>query len=197
MKVHHEMRKFGLLLFFSIIASGKYALLDIVTKWWAKSALIVKPGYVASPTSFLDFVYTWNKGISFSMFDNLENSNQIFTYISIGAIIYIWRLLLNAENYRIYTGYSYILGGAIGNLYDRFMNGAVFDFIAFHYKDFYFPAFNLADAFITLGAILVISEYYKLSKAVAKSKENEYNPIADEAERIRKMDAEIAKRGIK
>lgn len=195
--VHHELKKFCVLLFYSAIAAGKFTILDLVTKWLAKSTLTVKPGMVASPTSFLDFVYSWNKGISFSLFDNYEHANKIFIAISIIIIIYIWKLLLDAPNYRIYKGYTYIIGGAMGNLFDRILNGAVFDFIAFHYNDIYFPAFNIADALITIGAIIVIWQYYKIAKAVAKKKESEYTPLAAEADRIRKLDAEIAKKGIK
>lgn len=195
--VHHELKKFCMLLFYSSIAAGKFTILDLFTKWWAKSVLVKMDGMVASPTSFLDFVYSWNRGISFSLFDNFEHANKIFIAISAIIIIYLWKLLLDARNYGIYKGYTYIIGGALGNLFDRMMNGAVFDFIAFHYNNIYFPAFNIADALITLGAIRVIWEYYKISKAIAKKKESEYNPIAAEAERIRQMDAEIVKKGIK
>ena len=197
LKVSHELKKLSLLLFFNIIAAVKFTALDIVTKYFAKSTLSVKAGMMASPTSFLDFVYSWNKGISFSLFDDIESANKVFMALSAAIIIYIWKLLFDAPNYRIYKGYSYIIGGALGNLFDRFMNGAVFDFIAFHYKDWYFPAFNIADFLITVGAIIVIYEYYKISKEVAKQKEKEYNPVAEEAKKIRQMDAEIAKRGIK
>jgi len=195
--IHHELRKFFILSFFSTIAVIKFAIVDIFTKWLAKSILVTKPGYTIQATSFLDFVYSWNKGISFSLFGKYEHANLVFSFISIGIIAYIWRLAIKAPNYRIYVGYTWILGGALGNLYDRLVNGAVFDFISFHFNGFYFPAFNLADFFISIGAIRIIYGHFKMGKAVAKDKEKEYNPIAAQAARIRKLDAEIAERGIK
>ena len=196
-KVNFELRKFCIVLFSSLIATAKFTVLDVFTKWWAKSVLIKKAGMVVSPTSFLDFVYSWNKGISFSLFADSENANKIFMGISIVIILYLWKLLLDSKNYKIYKGFTHIIGGALGNLYDRFANGAVFDFISFHYGNFYFPAFNVADFLITIGALIVIYEHYKISKAIAKEKESEYNPISEQAEKIRQMDAEIAKKGIK
>jgi signal peptidase II len=196
--VHHQLKKLALLLFFSIISTIKYALIDQLSKWWVKSILLTKPGYVISITSFLDLVYSWNHGISFGMFQEYQStSNKVFLILNAAIILYIWRLLLKVENYKIYIGYSLIIGGAVGNIYDRLAHGAVFDFIYFHYKNFYFPAFNLADSFICIGALIVAIEYYKITKAVAKKKEAEYDAESVEADRIRKLDAEIAERGIK
>lgn len=195
--IHHQLKKICLLLFFSFIAVIKYTALDLVVKWWVKSMLSQQAGYTMSLTGFLDLVYSWNHGISFGMFQNYEYSNKIFIGIVAIIIIYIWKLLLNSKSYRMYVGYSMILGGAVGNLADRIINGAVFDFISFHIGSFYFPVFNIADALISLGAIIVIHQHYKISKKIAKAKEKEYDPIDEEAEKIRRMDREIAKKGIK
>lgn len=196
--VHHELKKFALLLFLSIISTIKYAAIDQLSKWWVKSMLVTKPGYVLHITSFLDLVYSWNHGISFGMFQEYQgSSNKIFLILNAAIILYIWRLLLKVENYKLYVGYSLIIGGAVGNLYDRMAHGAVFDFIYFHYQNFYFPAFNIADSFICIGALIILAEHYKITKAIAKKKEQEYDANSVEAERIRKLDAEIAERGIK
>jgi signal peptidase II len=196
--VHHQLRKLALLVFFSIISTIKYAVVDQLSKWWVKSMLLTKPGYFLSITSFLDLVYSWNHGISFGMFQEYQGtSNKIFLILNAGIILYIWRLLLKAENYKFYVGYSLIIGGAVGNLYDRLVHGAVFDFIYFHYKNFHFPAFNIADSLICIGALIIILEHNKIRKSIAKEKEEEYDAASVEADRIRKLDAEIAERGIK
>jgi signal peptidase II len=195
--IHHQIKKIAILLFFSFIAVVKYTALDLVLKWWVKSMLIVQPGYTISLTGFLDLVYSWNHGISFGMFQNYEYSNKIFIGIVSLIILYIWKLLLNSKSYPIYVGYSMILGGAMGNLADRVINGAVFDFISFHIGSFYFPIFNVADGLITIGAITVLYLHYRMAKKIAKAKEKEYDPIDAEAEKIRQMDREIAKKGIK
>jgi signal peptidase II len=193
-----HVRKFCILFLCSFISTIKYAIADIISKWWVKSILITKPGHTSSIASFLDIVYSWNYGISFGMFQEYQDtSNRIFLVLNTIIIIYIWKLLLDAPNYKAYVGYSLIIGGACGNLFDRFMNGAVFDFIYFHYESWHFPAFNLADSFISIGALILIREYYKITKAVAKKKEEEYDAISVEANRIRKLDAEIVEKGIK
>lgn len=195
--IHHQLKKISILLFFSFISVVKYTALDLVVKWWVKSMLSTQQGYTMSLTSFLDLVYSWNHGISFGLFQDYEYSNKIFIGIAAVIILYIWKLLLDSKNYPMYVGYSMILGGATGNLMDRILNGAVFDFISFHIYGFYFPVFNIADALITLGAIGVIYQHYKIAKKIAKEKEKEYDPIDEEAEKIRQMDREIAKKGIK
>ncbi len=196
--IHHELKKRFLLLFFSTVSTIKYSVIDILSKWWVKSMLLTKPGYVLVITDFLDIVYSWNHGISFGLFQEYhDTANKIFLVVNASIILYIWKLLLNAQNYKFYLGYSLIIGGAVGNLYDRIMHGAVFDFIFFHYRDFYFPAFNIADCLICFGALIIIIEYNKVRKAIAKKKEAEYDPVSVEAEKIRKLDAEIAERGIK
>jgi signal peptidase II len=166
------LKKFFLILFFSIISVVKYAALDQASKWWVKSMLTAKAGYTMHITSFLSLVYSWNHGISFGLFREYHAmSNKIFLVINSIIIIYIWKLLFNAKSYKSYIGLSLIIGGAVGNLIDRFVNGAVFDFIYFHYNNFYFPAFNIADSFIFIGAAIVIYEYYRMTKSVAKQQE--------------------------
>ncbi len=195
--VHHQLKKLALMLFFSVIAVLKLVAVDQLSKWWMKSFLIYKPHYTIEVTSFFDLSYSWNHGISFGMFaEYYQHSNNIFLVINTIIILYLWRLLLRANSYRIYLGYSLIIGGAVGNLCDRLMSGAVFDFLAFHIREFYFPVFNIADIFIFLGVVMVLYQYYKESKAIAISKKPEYDAISAEAERIRRLDEEIAKKEI-
>ena len=105
---------------------------------------------------FLNFVLFWNKGIGFGLFsfDQLQAYNLITSLIIaiIGIIIFI---IYKTTDYRIYF-YLMILGGALGNLFDRLYYSAVPDFIDFHINNFHWFIFNIADIFISLGVICLI-----------------------------------------
>ena len=105
---------------------------------------------------FLNFVLFWNKGIGFGLlsFDQLQLYNLI-TILIIGIIVIIIFIIYKITDYRIYF-YSMILGGALGNLFDRLYYSAVPDFIDFHINDFHWFIFNIADIFISLGVICLI-----------------------------------------
>ena len=82
------------------------------------------------------------------------------TSIIILYLIYIFLRDLYSSSKVLLFSYVLIIGGALGNYLDRIMNGSVFDFIILHYNDFYFPAvFNIADASITIGAVIFITSY--------------------------------------
>ena len=105
---------------------------------------------------FLNFVLFWNKGIGFGLFsfDQLHAYNLITSLIIaiVGIIIFI---IYKTTDYRIYF-YLMILGGALGNLFDRLYYSAVPDFIDFHINNFHWFIFNIADIFISLGVICLI-----------------------------------------
>lgn len=167
----------------------KLVIIDQFSKWWFISSLRYRDGMTLEVTSFLDMVYTWNYGISFGLLrDYYQYSNSLFIVINTIITAYLWYVLLHSKTMSSFVGYSFVIGGAIGNLIDRFINGAVFDFIYFHYKDIGFPVFNLADSFISLGVLFLIHDYYKLKKTVEVEKELEYNRslIESGAEKIRK-----------
>ncbi|KAJ6644825.1 UDP-N-acetylmuramoylalanine--D-glutamate ligase, partial [Pseudolycoriella hygida] len=139
-------------------------------------------------TSFLDIVYSWNYGISFGLFRNYyQYSNMLFMVLNSAIIAYLWGILMRATSILGFVGYSFVVGGAVGNLIDRFINGAVFDFIYLHYKEMGFPVFNLADSFISLGVIILLYDYYQTKKFVEQKNTLHYNDavIHQEAERIR------------
>ena len=105
---------------------------------------------------FLNFELTWNTGIGFGL---LSSNNNIF-YNSISVlialvIIFLIYLSLKASKYEKII-FSLIIGGALGNLYDRVTFNAVPDFIDLHYNQFHWFTFNVADIFITLGIIAYI-----------------------------------------
>ena len=101
----------------------------------------------------LNVVYVENRGVSFGLLSefNIPFYLGILSLIISGYIVY---LILKTKNKLEIIGLSLILGGALGNGYDRLVNGYVVDFIDIYFKKYHWPAFNFADLFITLGAIL-------------------------------------------
>lgn len=135
-------------------------LLDQASKTFLIQYLKEQPGYIVELAPMLNIVYAWNYGISFGLFrDYYQYSNYAFLILNSFIILYLSYLTLKSESCLSFLGFSIIIGGALGNLVDRIFHGAVFDFIYFYYEDLSFPAFNLADSFITIGACLLIYEY--------------------------------------
>lgn len=169
------IKKFFLILLFSTISSAKYIAADQVSKYFAKNFLLGQNGYFFEVTSFFDLVYSWNYGISFGFFSEHRNyANNVFILLNSIITIYIWYLAFTSRSYKYYVGYVLILGGALGNLVDRLVHGAVFDFLYFHIGKYGFAAFNLADSFIFLGVLVVLYAHRRESKDIAKTQEKEY-----------------------
>lgn len=106
---------------------------------------------------FLNFVMVWNQGISFGMFDDGEGGFPVVLIgvaLLISLLMIIWLAL--ASRRTIALGISMIVGGAVGNVLDRVRFGAVADFVDMHVAGYHWPAFNLADSCIVLGALLLI-----------------------------------------
>ena len=146
----------------------KLVLLDQITKWWFLGALPQYPYHTMRVGEYLNFVYVWNYGISFGFFSNYyQYSNWAFCAISIAIIIYLLYLLSAPESKKMLVGLCFVTGGGIGNLVDRIYRGAVFDFIDIHYGSIHFPAFNLADMFVSVGVCILLLHYFLLSRKVA------------------------------
>jgi signal peptidase II len=110
-------------------------------------------------TSFFNLVLAYNKGAAFSFLSNAGGwQRHFFTAIGIGAAIYIIFLLKKHGGQRMFSwALALILGGAVGNVIDRVLYGHVVDFLDFHWRGIgHFPAFNIADSAICVGAALFI-----------------------------------------
>ena len=107
-------------------------------------------------SKYLNINLIWNDGIAFGLF-SFEKSNlyNLLTLIIIGIIVLIIFMTAKAEGIKKYS-LLMILGGAIGNVFDRLFNRAVPDFIDFHIGNFHWFIFNIADVFITIGVIFMI-----------------------------------------
>ena len=146
-------------LIFSILLSVLIISLDLVTKFYAKENInLLIPGMEIFKG--LNFVYVENKGISFGIFSNL-NISFFLGIISFLISTYILYLIYNSNERLEIFSLSLILGGAVGNGYERLTQEFVVDFIDIYYANFHWPAFNLADAFITIGAIFFLSSIIK------------------------------------
>ena len=105
---------------------------------------------------FLNFHLIWNTGIGFGLFSSSSNIYyHLITFIIVSINIIILVMILKLNNYKIFF-LSMILGGSLGNLFDRIYYNAVPDFIDLHYNNFHWFIFNVADIFITLGVICLI-----------------------------------------
>lgn len=131
-------------------------LLDQLTKITAVK-MLVSDGFIRI-TSFFNLVLAYNKGAAFS-FLAAESGWQrhLFTVISLGAVVFFLYLLKRHAAQKMFCwGVALLLGGAIGNLIDRVLYGHVVDFLDFHIGTWHWPAFNLADSAICVGALLFI-----------------------------------------
>lgn len=131
-------------------------LLDQATKQLAEALLSYGQPVYLLPV--LDFTLLYNPGAAFSFLaDQGGWQRWFFTAISVAVslMLMVWMKRLPREQIWLPVALALILGGAIGNLFDRMVYGHVIDFISVHWDRAYFPAFNIADSAITVGALMM------------------------------------------
>lgn len=136
-------------------------LLDQLTKTLIESAL--QPGESRAYTGFFNLVLAYNRGAAFSMLADASGwQRPFFIAIAVTAIVVVVWLLARHTGDRVFClGLTLILGGAMGNLWDRVVLGHVVDFLDFHAAGYHWPAFNVADSGITVGAILLVYDGFR------------------------------------
>lgn len=110
-----------------------------------------------------NFTYVHNYGAAFSFLSDAGGWQRWFLSaiaIAISVLLTWWLKRLPATNKILCCAYSLVLAGAIGNLYDRIVYGYVIDFLHVHYNDWHFPAFNIADSAICIGAALLLFDAF-------------------------------------
>jgi len=153
-----------------LVLSAAIVAADQLTKALVLSAL--RPGEERMVTDFFSLVLAFNSGAAFSFLGDAAGwQRYLFGIIAIGAACVIVWLLRRGGDKLYCAGLSLILGGALGNLCDRVMLGKVVDFLSFHhFMPFHhpliawldpFPAFNIADSAITVGAALLILDGFR------------------------------------
>jgi signal peptidase II len=146
--------------------------LDQLTKWYVVGRFEL---YEILPVgAYLDLTRLHNEGAAFGLLADAGGWQRWFFLALAGAIalaILWWLRSLPARGHSwLAIGLALILGGAVGNAYDRFMDGHVVDYLHFHWGEHFFPAFNVADIGITTGAIMLVIDALlssRRSKAVA------------------------------
>ncbi len=140
-------------------------LLDQVTKITMSKLLLY--GQSETITTYFNLVMVYNKGAAFSFLSDQPGwQRYFFTGVSVIASVFIlWMLKRNPDQRLFCWALALILGGAIGNLIDRVAYGHVIDFLDFHVHGWHWPAFNVADSAITVGAILfVLDEFRRVNR---------------------------------
>ena len=135
--------------------------LDLYTKYLVQSAL--QYGEHVAVTGFFDLVLFHNAGAAFSFLAGAGGWQRLFfSAFAIAASIYIVHLLRKHPQQKLFClALSLILGGALGNLYDRLTLGYVVDFLFFHYRGWSWPAFNVADSAISVGVVLLLWDGFR------------------------------------
>jgi len=133
---------------------------DQVSKWIVLGTL--RPGESIRVTPFFNWVLTFNAGAAFSFLADAGGWQRwFFTVLALGVSAWIVTLLRrHSAEFRLSLALTLVLGGALGNVIDRIRFGAVVDFIQWHAAGFYWPAFNIADSAITVGAILLVYDQF-------------------------------------
>lgn len=122
---------------------------------------LIRPGEQRVVTNFFSLVLAFNSGAAFSFLRDVEGwPRYLFSAVAIAAGGLIIWLLRRGGDRRYCAGLALILGGAAGNLWDRLTLGHVVDFLLFHWEGWYYPAFNVADSAITVGAALLILDSF-------------------------------------
>jgi signal peptidase II len=130
--------------------------LDQLTKWAALYLLDLAARPMAV-TPFFNLVMVWNRGVSFGMLDALGAvAPWLLSGLALAVVIGLLFWLRRSENAMMAIGLGLVIGGALGNVIDRLRYGAVVDFLDFHLAGWHWPAFNLADAGICVGAGLIV-----------------------------------------
>lgn len=143
-------------LYVSLILAAIILVMDLLTKRWVEFNLSYGQQIVV--TDFFNLVLAYNAGAAFSFLSDASGWQRWFlsTIAILVAVLIVYLLYKNTSNWLFCFALSLILGGALGNLWDRIMLGHVIDFLDFHVSGYHWPAFNLADSAIFCGACLLI-----------------------------------------
>jgi len=136
-------------------------ILDQMTKWWILTSVMTPPQRIPV-TGIFDLVLVYNRGVSFGLLGGAPSwataALIVFALLlSMALCIWMWR----ADSLLLGTALGFVVGGALGNVIDRFLHGAVVDFLDFHAAGYHWPAFNVADSAITIGVVILIIDSLK------------------------------------
>ncbi|KPX41998.1 signal peptidase II [Pseudomonas syringae pv. tagetis] len=141
--------------------------IDQASKYYFENTLSLYQQIIVIPDLF-SWTLAYNTGAAFSFLaDGAGWQRWLFALIAIvvSAVLVVWLKRLGRDDTWLAVALALVLGGALGNLYDRIVLGHVIDFILVHWENrWYFPAFNVADSAITVGAIMLALDMFKSKK---------------------------------
>lgn len=168
----------------SIILGTGVLGLDLLTKWLVASSIWLH--YYPVLDGYFTIHYVQNEGIAFGLFHSLESTWKPIilsgmAIVAVGVVIY-YVLTTPLQERLVFVSLGLLFGGILGNFFDRLLNRHVTDFLEFHWRDaFAWPTFNIADAAITLGVLLILYEsFFGHSTAQDTEKPLEGNALTDE-----------------
>ncbi|MBC7906036.1 MAG: signal peptidase II [Rhodospirillaceae bacterium] len=149
-----------------LILAAIVLVLDQLSKWWVVETLMRPQGVWETPfytatrieiLPFFDLVMAWNRGVSFGIFNTDGRWNALaLSLLSVGIVIFLLTWMRKAPSRMVTLALGGIVGGALGNVVDRIRWGAVADFLDVHAMGYHWPAFNLADSAISIGAVVLV-----------------------------------------
>lgn len=154
---------------------GRYSVLGLVVavlafgadqlhKYWMLEIYRIAERGKVTLTSFLDLVMLWNPGISYGLLPQDSDTGRLaLMAVSCVAVLALFVWIGNAASRLVALSLGLIVGGALGNIADRVVHGAVADFFSFHYAGFYWYVFNIADVAITAGVIGLMLDWLTTS----------------------------------
>lgn len=144
---------------------------DQLSKLWIKALLIKGPIAV---TENFNLVLFYNSGVSFSML-RLEQpwGPWLLSGLSLCIVVFLCIWLIRSRSALLASGLGLIIGGALGNITDRIVHGAVIDFLDFHVLNYHWPAFNVADTVIVCGAVVIILDSIVVARSAKKKLRSE------------------------
>lgn len=149
-----------------LILAAIVLVLDQVSKWWVVEKLMRPMGVWETPfytpfrievLPFFDLVMAWNRGVSFGIFNTDGRWNAVaLSLLSLAIVAFLLAWMRKAQSPMVALALGGIVGGALGNVIDRVRWGAVADFLDVHVAGWHWPAFNLADSAISVGAAVLV-----------------------------------------
>ena len=151
-------------------AAAAVFVLDRLTKWIVETRVPFADTRTVIP-GFFDIVRAQNRGVAFGLFNEstFQWRTTLLVLVSVAAVVVVTAVISKARRLDPLSlwGFSLILGGASGNLFDRILSGRVTDFLDFYIRDYHWPAFNVADSALVAGCGLLLLDMLRPQRKAA------------------------------
>ena len=149
-----------------LLVAALVTVLDQLSKW-VVLVMVMDPPRIIPVTPFFNLILVWNRGVSFGFLGQASSDwvPWLLTALALAIMAVLAWWLRQATNRLMMLALGLVIGGALGNVIDRLRFGEVVDFLDFYIARFHWPAFNVADAAITVGAALILYDALFVSRA--------------------------------